>query len=608
MPNDRSLPRWEVSSLFPGLDSREFTAARERLGAGLTRLTALYDLHEVRAGSPHLPTADEVAAFDEVLEATNAVADDSRLLTAYLYAFVTTDAGDDPAASALSQVQAELAGSQRLRKRLEGWLATLGVEHLVAASPLAADHAYPLRRAAQAADHQMSEAEEGLFADLNLTGGSAWNRLHGDVTAGLTACMAWPDGEAEDIPVTVARALATHPDPAVRRAAYDAELATWRQAAVPLAAALNAIKGEASTVNRRRGWSDPLEPALWANAVDRRTLAAMQEAAVASFGDFRRYLRAKASLLGDSDGLAWWDMLAPVGSAAGRDVSWPEAVGAVEDVFAGYSQPLAGLARRAVDDRWIDAEPRAGKRGGAFCMPVREDESRVLLNFDGSWDSVQTLAHELGHAYHNTALSHRTSLQRQLPMALAETASIFCETLMMTEGLRRAKGADRLALLDTDLSGACQVIVDIHSRFLFETHVFERRVNGTLGVAELCGLMTDAQAATYGDGLDPATYHPFMWAVKPHYYSSAFYNWPYTFGLLFGIGLHARYEADPVRFRASYDDLLGSAGLADAADLAAGFGIDVRAPEFWRESIGVIQGRIDEYVDLSADVRAGAPR
>src|SRR5581483_9751791 len=250
--------------------------------------------------------------------------------------------------------------------------------------------------------------------------------------------------------------------------------------------------------------------------------------------------------------------------------------------FEGYSAGLAGVARRAFDEQWVDAEPRDGKEGGAYCMSVRADESRVLLNFNGSWDSANTLAHELGHAYHNAALAGRLPLQRRTPMALAETASIFCETLMAAAGLEASSGAERLARLDTDLVGSCQVVVDIDSRFRFERAVFERRGRGTLGVPELCTLMTDAQDATYGDGI--SSHHPYMWAVKPHYYSTSFYNWPYTFGLLFGIGLYASYREDPERFRAGYDDLLSSTGLASAAELAARFGIDLRSEGFWASS------------------------
>jgi oligoendopeptidase F len=224
------------------------------------------------------------------------------------------------------------------------------------------------------------------------------------------------------------------------------------------------------------------------------------------------------------------------------------------------------------------------------------------MNYDGSFDSVQTLAHELGHAYHNANLASRPPLLRPTPMALAETASIFCETIMVQAGLEGAGDRERLALLNVDLLGATQVVVDIDSRFRFESELFRRRADAPLSVQELSDAMTAAQAQTYGDGVDPATYHPWMWAVKPHYYSvhSHFYNWPYCFGLLFGIGLYARYLADPVAFRADYDDLLSATGMLDARELASRFGIDLCDLGFWRSSLDVIRARIDDFVALAA--------
>ena len=250
----------------------------------------------------------------------------------------------------------------------------------------------------------------------------------------------------------------------------------------------------------------------------------------------------------------------------------------------------------------MDAAPREGKVGGAFCMPFIGDRSLVLLNWSGSVESAQTTAHELGHAYHNTTLAGRTALQRRLPMALAETASIFCETLVVEAGLARLEGTDRLSLLDVDLQGATQVVVDIHSRFLFETEVFARRQRRTLGVSELDELMLQAQADAYGDGLDQATAHRHMWVLKPHYYGSHFYNWPYTYGLLFGLGLFAKYHDDPDRFRGGYDDLLSRAGMETAEELGASFGLDVSGEEFWTASLDVLRGRMAEYEQLAATI------
>lgn len=587
------LPTWDVSPFFESLDSRELQAAHEGIVASVDRLAALYDELDVRGGEPRKIDDETANTIERVIAATNELHDDVRLVSAYLHAHITTDARDDRAAALHSELQPALARLRMLSTRFSAWVGAHGADDLIGVSPVAADHAWPLRKAEVAATRQMSEAEEDLSGELNLTGGSAWNKLHGDVTSRLTARV-----RGELLPITVVRNLAGDPDASVREEAYRAELDAWESVSVVLAAAMNGIKGEAVVLNRRRGWPDALEPALFSNAVDRETLDAMHRAVAASFPDFRRYLRAKASALGHDGALPWWDLFAPVGDPRSSAMSWEEATSLVRSAFSSFSPSLRGLADRAFAERWVDAEARDGKRGGAFCMPVRGDESRVLMNFAGNIDSTSTLAHELGHAYHNTNLAHRTPMQRQTPMALAETASIFCETVLVQAALADAEDdpARQLVLLDTDLTGAAQVVVDIHSRFLFESAVFERREARALSVAELNELMVESQLATYGDGLDPDALHPYMWAVKPHYYGSAFYNWPYCFGLLFGIGLFARFIEDPDRFRLGYDDLLSATGLGDAAELAARFGIDVRDEAFWTASLDVLRSRIDAFV------------
>jgi pepF/M3 family oligoendopeptidase len=585
------LPTWDVTPFFASLDDRELSAAHEGVIAGVDRLVALYDEHDVRATEPRAIDAAVVSSVETVLAATNELHEQIRLVTAYLHTHITTDARNDRAAALQSQLQQALARLRTLSTRLYAWVASLGADALIGASPMAADHAWPLRKAEIAAAHQMGETGEDLAAELNLTGGSAWAKLHGDVTARLTA-----DVSDERLPITVVRNLASDPDPVRREQAFHAELAAWESVSVVLAAAMNGVKGEAVVLNRRRGWRDALEPALFSNAVDRQTLDAMHAAVRDSFPAFRHYLRAKARSLGHAGGLPWWDLLAPVGDPTASSTTWAEATELVREAFASYSPSLRALADRAFAERWVDAEARDGKRGGAFCLPVRGDESRVLMNFGGTIDSTSTLAHELGHAYHNTNLADRTPLQRQTPMALAETASIFCETILFQAALGAADtDARRVALLDTDLTAATQVVVDIHSRFLFETAVCERRATRALSVAELNELMVESQLATYGDGLDPDALHPYMWAVKPHYYGAAFYNWPYSFGLLFGLGLYARFREDPDRFRLGYDDLLSATGLGDAASLAARFGIDVRDEAFWTASLDVLRGRIDDF-------------
>ncbi|MFQ5944918.1 MAG: M3 family oligoendopeptidase, partial [Anaerolineae bacterium] len=443
-------------------------------------------------------------------------------------------------------------------------------------------------------------------AELELMGSTAWSKLFGNFTSQLMVTVPLENGPQE-LPMSEIRNLAYDPDREVRRRAYEAELATWAAAEVPLAAALNSIKGEVNALAKRRNWDSALDAALFQNHIDRQTLDAMMEAAQESFPDFRRYLQAKARALNLSV-LSWFDIFAPLPTQH-REWRFEEAADFIVDQFRTYSDRMAGLAQRAFQERWIDAEPRPGKRDGAFCMWIRKDESRILSNFKPAYDGLRTLAHELGHAYHNLNLADRTMLQRDTPMALAETASIFCETIIRHSAVAGSHPDEQIAILEDSLQNACQIVVDITSRYLFERDIFNKRIERELSPQEFKDLILQAQQETYGEGLDPEALHPYMWAVKGHYYSAgrSFYNYPYMFGLLFGLGLYAHYKDDAEAFKLGYDDLLSSTGMEDAASLAARFGIDIRDSAFWRSSLDIIRGDIDRFEALVA-AQLGNPR
>jgi pepF/M3 family oligoendopeptidase len=326
----------------------------------------------------------------------------------------------------------------------------------------------------------------------------------------------------------------------------------------------------------------------------------MLDAMQASFPIFRKYLKAKAKRL-NKKSLPWWDLFAPVGDY-NREYSWSESQDFILDNFASFSGDLANFAKQAFDQNWIDAEPRDGKRGGAFCMHIPDvEEPRVLCNFDGSLDQVSTIAHELGHAYHIDCQKGKKFLQYQTPMTLAETASIFCETIIMDAAIKTTTNpAEELAILETILIGDAQVIVDIYSRYMFEKEVFERREQAELSADELCEIITRTQKATYGEGLDENHLHPYMWAWKPHYYREdiSFYNYPYAFGLLFSTGLYAIFQQLGVEFVTQFQDFLANTGLANAIDFASHFGIDIRSSDFWESSLDVIRQRVERYLGL----------
>ncbi|MEO2003251.1 MAG: M3 family oligoendopeptidase, partial [Candidatus Poribacteria bacterium] len=536
-----SLPHWDMSVVYPGLDSGEFDAAMADTIEEIAGLVEVFEEHSIGAASS--PEVDDrvVRVFEIVVSRLNAAFTKGYALDAYIHGFITTDTTNEQAQANSSELNQHWLKVQLLDARLTAWLGSLDVDALVAQSSVAADHEFMLRRAKVEAEHLMSAEEEALATELSLTGRTAWQKLYGNFTSQLVVDLDL-DGKVEEHPMSAIRNFAYSPSREVRREAYEAELDAWETAAVPVAAALNSVKGEMNTLSAKRKWASPLDQALHGNNMDRASLDAMMTAARESFPHFRRYLRAKAKAIG-VDRLAWYDLFASV-SADTAEWRYADAEAFILEQFGTYSPEMRNLAARAFDEKWIDAEPRKGKVDGAFCMRLRDDESRILTNFKPSFSGVRTLAHELGHAYHNQRLAIRTPLQRSTPMVLAETASTFCETIVREASLKTASEAEALAIVENSVESACQVVVDITCRFLFEQETFERRRDRELTVSELCDIMRRAQIETYGDAVDPELLHPYMWAAKPHYYGSSYYNFPYMFGLLFGLGLYAQYRQD----------------------------------------------------------------
>jgi len=580
---------WDTASLFPNLESALFETACKDLSGRIEAFGEAVETAERGVGT--------AADLERVLRTQNDVLELNQLVNGFVHCLITTDSRNDAAQAASSENEQRLLPFQKLSTQSTAWIGTLDLAKIFAeGNAYVNEHEFVLRKFHEASQHLMSPAEESFASELEPSGSSAWKKLHGNVGSQLQVTVDLPSGP-ETVPISALRAMAYDPDREVRRAAYHAELDAWKQNEAPMAAAMNSIKGAVNVLSHRRGWKSPLEASLFRANIDQETLDAMLGAARESFPDFRRYLNAKARGL-KLQKLAFFDIFSPLG---GSDQAWDYESGAkfVADQFRTYSDKLGDFAERSFREAWVDVYPKPSKRDGAFCMGVRDGESRVLMNFKPSFGSVSTLAHELGHAYHNLCLAPRTRLQRRTPMTLAETASIFCETVIRQAALETGSDADKLTILEASLQGSCQVVVDITSRFLFEQGVFEKRLARELSAAEMCEIMLDAQRQTYGDGLDPEFLHPYMWAAKPHYYDQAsYYNFPYMFGLLFGLGLYAIYKQAPSDFLQRYDDLLSSTGLADAATLGQRFGIDTRSSDFWRGSLNQIRQDIDRLEKL----------
>ena len=581
---------WDLSKLYAGFDAPEFLNDVEALKTGADAA-----LEQARAMEVSVPALEEAVRLSSDLTSLTIKLMNFTQLT------LAADANCEPAMAAYARLMPIM---NRLEECTSALSAKLGacddLDALIAQSELLTAHAFMLREMKKNAAHVIDPALEPTVLKMQLTGGSAWEQLRDQLDSNHMVEYTI-DGETEQLPLSAVRGKAYSPDADVRKAAYEAEIAAYPKMEIPMAACLNGIKGEALTLCELKHFDSVLDMALDSANMDRATLDALLQAMRESLPMFRRYFRLKAKLLGYEGGLKFYDLFAPVGRMQG-DYTPEDARALLVKEFGAFSPRMAGMIDRAFDERWIDMYPREGKTGGAFCSGVHPlGMSYVLTNFEGSYSSVSTLAHELGHAYHNECMRDVPVLMADYPMPLAETASIFNETLLAQRMLEKADAPMRIAMLEQQLGDAAQVIVDILSRFLFESEVVERRKETTLSPRELCEIMLDAQKQTYGDGLDPECMHPYMWACKSHYYSTGvhFYNFPYAFGQLFAVGVYALYEKNGAGFVPTYEKLLRSAGSGSVREVAAGVGIDVADVNFWRSSLKVFEDKLNELEALA---------
>ena len=606
------LPRWDLDSIFPGPASPELRAAFDAIARDTAELMALIDRHGIGTRDP-LPTDPAlVAAFDQVVNSYNGLLEDAMPVAGYLFCLTAADVRDQAATGAASEWRLLKPGLATLASRFTAWVGGLDLDALAGRSDIARDHAPALRRIQTASAHLMEPGQEELAAALNPSAGGAWMALR-DAVCGAATARIELDGDERELPLSEISNLGYHADRDVRRRAYETLQAAYRALGVPLAAAINGAKGQQLTLSLRRGWDDPLDRALFANAIDREVLGAMNAAIEEALPDFHRMLRAKARFLG-LPRLAGYDVQAPVGEP--REWPFETARAFIVEQFTAFHPRLGAVAERAFAERWIDAETRPGKDDGAFSMPVGGDQSRVFLNYLPVYDWMSALAHELGHSYHAAAVPQagRTPIQAApedvpapllFPATLSETASTLCEALVQRAARGVATSAQEAALLDGWLQAFSLTVFGTYSYFLFERDFFAARRQRELAPAQLDAMMAAARWAVSGDAVDPETVWTISW-VAPHYVMDTdwYYNFPYAFGMLFALGLLTARDTQPEGFADRFDMLLADSGMREAQELAAPFGIDLRDPGFWRTSLDAFRADVDRFEALAHDVES----
>ena len=586
---------WNLEIMYKGYDDPKYISDNQKV------LELIKEMNELVA---KLDVNNAIYCIEKELKLEEELNKVLSELFSYSSLRASTNVNDYEALGEMGKLQMVLQETVAAGVAFTKFLKEVDLDKLAKDSELIKTYLFILKSNQETASHMLSDKEEVLASKLSLVGSRSWSDLQSQLTANLSIKV---EGFEENMPLSAVRNLAYDHSESVRKAAYEAELAAYKQVEDSVAMALNNIKREVNIMMPLRGYKDALEKTLKQSRMSKATLDAMIEAIKEEAPKFREYFKLKAKALGHQNGLPFYDLFAPMGSMH-KTYSIEEAKDLVLDVYGSFSKPLYELGKEAFENRWIDVLPHEGKSGGAFCAGLdNHNESRVLTNFTGSLSDVQTLAHELGHAYHGRVVLSNAPLNRDYPMPLAETASIMCQTLMAKKMIDDMTDPyEKLTVVEESLQEDSQCVIDILSRYLFETKVLEQPVSRPLSAVDMCNFMNEAQDQSYGDGLDPEFKHPYMWLCKSHYYSAGlnFYNWPYAFGLLFGKGLYKQYLKDKELFVKNYDQMLRNTGYMSVEDVALSMNIDVTKKDFWIESLKFIEEDIDLFEALLKETKA----
>ncbi|MBQ7904661.1 MAG: M3 family oligoendopeptidase [Spirochaetaceae bacterium] len=590
-----TIPHWNMQQIWKSFSDSEYKNSIEKL----QQLIKQISVHVKN------PIKDFNQFLKIYLSMDNELGSLSESLYAYSYSIYATDTTNTDSLNnmaLLEELQVSIADYQLVFRQIlkENQTKLSSFFH---SFPEYKKYEFILEEEISYFNHQMERKEESIANDLQRFGGDAWSKLHEQIISNMV------DKEAGKT-FNQLRNDAYSPDRNIRKESYYKEIALLEQNQIAISSALNNIKGATISLNKKRNWGDGFEGAinrsLFSSRLSRKSLDALISAIEDSIPMWQEYLFEKAKALnlkdekGNSEKCSFYDIFAPLiteSSDKEKDWTYKEAKEFIINKFSEFSSHMGDFVKTAFEENWVDAEIRKGKVGGAFCIdfPLQK-VSRVLTNFSGTTSDILTLAHELGHAYHHFCIKDLDYNLCSYPMTLAETASIFAETMVTNSMLKTANLSEKINLLEMHLSDSCQTLLDILSRFYFEKSVFEERENKELVAEDFCRLMKDAQNKTYGNSLTE-TKHPYLWAVKTHYYSPSldFYNFPYAFGQLFALGLYSQYKDSPKEFPSQYQELLKNTGSMTCEEVCKLAGFDITTKDFWLSGIKELKLEFEEW-------------
>lgn len=589
--------RWDLESLYAG--GSESPAFRHFLDDLETNVTAFSMVMQNTPGAMQSPDMGLKAVILTMQDLSKRLREAGAFVSC-LTAQNVHDAGAKALQARVSRIRSTFTSALALLDERMRQAGEASVEEILA-DPELAPVAFAVRERVERSKRRLPAEQERLIAKLSADGYVAWGELY-DAIVGRMAAEIEMEGRKEKVSMGQLANRMTQASQRDRDRLFDVWEAAWAGEADLLADVLNHLAGFRLQTYEARGWHSVLEEPLEMNRMSRETLEAMWDAVVRNQERLILYFAAKARLLG-VDQLSFQDVEAPLAlGAKRRAISFDEARRFIVDQFAAFSPDMAAFANACFERRWIEAEDRPGKRPGGFCtsFPVH-GESRIFVTFSGTPGNIATLAHEIGHAYHQHVMRDLPYLATQYAMNVAETASTFAEALVSDAAIRSAADdRERLELLNDKLQRAAAMLMNIHARFLFETRFYEERKRGYVGVERLNELMIEAQREAYRGSL--RRYHPHFWASKLHFYitGTPFYNFPYTFGFLFSTGIQAAASAEPGDFARRYVELLRDTGRMRVEDLARQhLGADLTKPDFWQAAIDFSLRDLDAFVELA---------
>lgn len=595
------LPRtWDLTSYFPTFDGPEYREFKSKLFQdledSLTNAAALSDL-----------TTDTLSAWAEQTTALEDLISRIAHLSSYLNNLASADTANEDYKSENAELARHFSTLTKFHNQLVrafGSASQADWETFLA-SPALEGATHSLERMRSEAKHRMSGPEESLAADLGINGIGAWGRLYVNLTGQMDFEMIWPDGRKERIPMAQRRALMANTDRAVRESAFREGNRAWEAHGQTFAAALNAIAGTRHTLYTGRDQPHFLDQPYFDSAVSSATVDAMFSAILSNLEIPRQALRAKAQLQ-QTDAVGFYDLEAPSPLDPVPPILWSDAVDLVDQAFASGYPALSDYYRDILQKGWIESEKRADKGSGAYCTgSMVTGEQRVFMTYADTMHDANTLAHEVGHAWHSHVIKDLRPIAQDYPMTLAETASTFAEKLFMHGMLQDPEltTEQRAFLLDQECGNASSYLLNIAMRYEFEKEFYNLRKNKELSVSEINALMVSTQRKIYGNTITEGDEDPWFWASKLHFFITevSFYNFPYTFGYLLSQALFAEFKESGPDFLPRYEAFLRATGVASCEDAVRDtLGWDLTSEAFWAKAVRAAEGPINSFSDLVA--------